>query len=165
MPWRERALCAPGRRWSFAAAAAIALLCSGGAPSAAQTTEETAIRDVVRQYAEARNRQDAKALEALFVSDADQLVSSGEWRRGRDAVVKGSLTSSQARAGQRAFTVDTVRVVSPGVALVDSRYEIGASEGTVARRMWATWLLVKTPEGWRIAAIRNMLPAPPAPAR
>ena len=33
------------------------------------------------------------------------------------------------------------------------------------RRMWASWLLVKGADGWRIGAIRNMLPAPPVAAR
>jgi uncharacterized protein (TIGR02246 family) len=137
------------------------------APAFGQNKDEAAIRDVVQQYAEARNRSDAKALEALFTSDADQLVSSGEWRRGRDAVVKGSLASSANASGRRAFTVETVRLLDPAVALVDSRYEIGGSGGAAPRSMWATWLLVKSPEGWRISAIRNMLPAPPAspPAR
>jgi uncharacterized protein (TIGR02246 family) len=126
--------------------------------AAAQSNDEAAIRDVVRQYSDARNRGDEKALAALFVEGADQLVSSGEWRRGRDAVVKGSIASTA--GGQRTFTVETLRMVSADVAIVDSRYDIGADTAT-ARRMWAAWILVKWPEGWRIAAIRNMLPAPP----
>jgi uncharacterized protein (TIGR02246 family) len=130
----------------------------------AQSADETAIRDLVRQYTEARNRSDAKALDALFVAQADQLVSSGEWRRGREAVVKGSLASSASAAGQRAFTVETIRMLSDTVAIVDSRYEIGGASGAPPRQMWATWLLVKTADGWRISAIRNMLPAAPAGA-
>jgi uncharacterized protein (TIGR02246 family) len=126
----------------------------------AQSADEAAIRDLVAKYVDARNRGDAKALEALFAPNADQLVSTGEWRRGRDAVIKGSLASTS--GGQRALTVDTIRVLAEGVAIVDSRYEIGAGDGGAPRRMWATWMLVKTPDGWRIAAIRNMLPAPPA---
>jgi hypothetical protein len=31
--------------------------------------------------------------------------------------------------------------------------------------MWSTFLMVRQPDGWRIAAIRNMLPAPAAAAR
>ena len=34
------------------------------------------------------------------------------------------------------------------------------------RRMWSTFVMVKEADGWRIAAIRNMLPAAPvAPAK
>ena len=62
--------------------------------------DEAAIRDVVKEYLASRERRDAAALGALFTSDADQLVSSGEWRKGRDALVKGTLTSSAAHQRQ-----------------------------------------------------------------
>ena len=142
----------------FGVALVLTLL---AAPLSAQPAggEDAAIRDLVKRYTDARNARDAKTLESLFIADADQLVSSGEWRRGRDAVVKGSLASSAASSGQRTFTIETIRLLSPTVALVDSRYEIGGANGGAARSMWAAWLLVKTAEGWRIGGIRNMLPA------
>src|SRR4026208_2024809 len=75
------------------------------APSLAQNSvrsnDEDAVREIVSKYVDARERIDPKAVEALFTSDADQLVSSGEWRRGREAVVKGSLASSQQAQGKR----------------------------------------------------------------
>jgi len=42
--------------------------------------DEAAVRAIVQKYMDARDHQDARALEALFTADADQLVSSGEWR-------------------------------------------------------------------------------------
>src|ERR1019366_8396139 len=99
--------------------------------------------------------------EALFTADADQLVSSGEWRKGRDAVVRGTMASSESAGGKRTITVETVRLVPPDAALADGRYEIAGLAGAPPRRMWSTFLLTRTPEGWRIAALRNMLPAPP----
>jgi uncharacterized protein (TIGR02246 family) len=144
----------------FATTAAVLLFAAASVSS--QAADEAAIRALVQKYTDARNKSDAKALDALFVEHADQLVSSGEWRRGRDAVVKGSLASSASAAGQRAFTIETIRMLSDTVAIVDSRYEIAGSGGAPPRNMWATWLLVRTPDGWRIGAIRNMLPAPPA---
>jgi uncharacterized protein (TIGR02246 family) len=145
-------------RSAWTGGAVLAALLLAAVPAAAQPGDEAALRDVVARYADARNRGDKAALEALFTPDADQLVSSGEWRRGRVAVVAGSLASSQNRAGQRTFTVETVRMLAPTVAVVDSRYEIGVGGGEAARQMWASWLLVKTAGGWRIAAIRNMRP-------
>jgi hypothetical protein len=56
-------------------------------------------------------------------------------------------------AGKRTITVESVRFLAPGVALADARYEIGD------RKMWTTLLITKEKSGWRIAAIRNMLPA------
>lgn len=126
--------------------------------------DETAIRALVKQYVDARDRADARAIEALFTSDADQLVSSGEWRKGRKEVVRGTLASSQNTGGTRTITVESVRFISPGVALADGRYDIrGLAEGQ-SRRMWTTIICNRTPEGWRIAAIRNMLPTALAPS-
>jgi uncharacterized protein (TIGR02246 family) len=126
--------------------------------------DEAAIKDVVARYVDARDRKDAKATAALFTADADQLVSSGEWRRGRDAVVRGTMASSESSGGKRTITVETVRFVTPGAALADGRYEIAGLGGAPPRRMWSTFLITRTPDGWRIAAIRNMRPAPPAQA-
>jgi uncharacterized protein (TIGR02246 family) len=136
----------------------------GVRPTAA-LSDEAAIQDVVARYAGARDRKDAKATEALFTPDADQLVSSGEWRKGRDAVVRGAMASSESSGGKRTITVATVRFVTPDAALADGRYEIAGLAGAPSRRMWSTFLMARTPEGWRIAAIRNMLPAPPAPPK
>jgi uncharacterized protein (TIGR02246 family) len=131
----------------------------------ANASDEDAIKDVVARYVDARDRKDAKATEALFTADADQLVSSGEWRKGREAVVRGTMASSESSGGKRSITVETVRFVTPDAALADGRYEIAGLNGAPPRRMWSTFLIVRTPEGWRIAAIRNMLPAPAAPPK
>jgi uncharacterized protein (TIGR02246 family) len=144
-----------------AALLALAVLAPTPALAQAPVTDDAAVRAVVDAYSAARDKGDAAALTALFTADADQLVSSGEWRRGREAVVKGSLASSQQTQGKRTFTVDTVRMIAANVAVADSRYEIAQTDGTT-RRMWASWLLVKDGGGWKIAAIRNMLPAAPA---
>jgi uncharacterized protein (TIGR02246 family) len=141
---------------------ALLLLSAGPAVAQAPVADDAAIRAVVAAYAAARDKGDGEALAALFTADADQLVSSGEWRRGRPAVVQGSLTSSQQTQGARTFTIETVRMIAADVALADSRYDI-APPGGPTRRMWASWLLVKDGTGWKIAAIRNMLPAPAAP--
>jgi uncharacterized protein (TIGR02246 family) len=138
----------------------VALTASQASTSA--SADETAVRAVVQQYVEAREAQSADALQKLFTDDADQLVSSGEWRRGRDAVVKGGLASSQQTGGTRALIVERVRFLAPAVALVDARYELTGLQGGATRSMWATLVIVRDGSGWRIAAIRNMLPAAPA---
>ena len=141
---------------------AILLLCLAfQSPAAPAGGDETAVREVVKKYVDARDRSDADAIRALFTEDADQLTSSGEWRKGRENVVRGTLASSSANPGSRTITVETVRFPAPGLALADGRYEIsGGAEGT--RKMWTSFVLTRSGEGWRIAAIRNMLPAPPA---
>jgi uncharacterized protein (TIGR02246 family) len=138
----------------------IAVLAAGCA--LAQGRDEAAIRSVVAKYVDAREHSDAKVIEALFTADADQLVSSGEWRKGRDAVVRGTMANSQATGGTRTVTVETIRFVTRDVAIADGKYEIAGMTNGQTRRMWSSFVLSRTGGGWRIAAIRNMLPAPPA---
>lgn len=126
-----------------------------------QSNADDAVRDVVKKYVEAREKMDPKAIEALFTNDADQLVSSGEWRKGREAVVRGTMASSQSNSGRRTITVESIRYVSSDVALVDGRYELSGQAGGETRKMWTTLVIKRTQDGWRIAAIRNMLPAAP----
>jgi uncharacterized protein (TIGR02246 family) len=124
--------------------------------------DEAAVKAVVARYVEAREKRDTAAIEALFTKDADQLVSSGEWRKGREAVVRGTLASSESTGGHRTITVENVRFVSADAAIADGRYEITGMATGQDRRMWSTFVMARTPDGWRIAAIRNMLPAAPA---
>jgi uncharacterized protein (TIGR02246 family) len=135
------------------------------APTTSIANEEAAIRAVVQKYVDARERIDPKAVEQLFTADADQLVSSGEWRKGRAAVVKGTMASSNSTGGKRTITVESVRVLSSDVALADGRYELTGLAGGATRSMWTTLVLKKTGKEWRISAIRNMLPAAPAPSK
>ncbi len=131
-----------------------------------QQPDETAVRAVVEQYMDARERRDARALEALFTGDADQHTTAGEWRRGRASVVPGSIESSQRNAGTRRITVESVRFVTPDVAIADGPYEIDPGNSAEIRRMWTTIVLARVADGWRISAIRNMIPraaaAPPS---
>jgi uncharacterized protein (TIGR02246 family) len=121
--------------------------------------DEAAIRQVVKTYVDAREKGDAAAVGALFTDDADQLVSSGEWRRGREALVRGTLASSKANSGRRTITIETIRFPATGVAIADGRYVIAGSDPASSRNMWTSFVLVKDGKTWRITAIRNMLPA------
>jgi uncharacterized protein (TIGR02246 family) len=123
-----------------------------------RSEDETAVREVVRKYVSARELRDASAIEALFTIDADQQVTSGEWRRGRDQIVPGTLESSRQNTGTRTITVESVRFVTPDVALADGPYEISGSGGGATRRMRATFVIRRDSDAWRIAAIRNMVP-------
>ena len=137
----------------------VALLAVTAAGAQGDRTD-IAVRAVISRYVAARQAQDGNALAALFTEDVDQLVSSGEWRRGRAEVVRGTLASSQSAGGTRSITVESVRLLSADAAVADGRYEIAGMEGGTTRRMWTCIVLRRTAGEWRIAAIRNMLPAP-----
>jgi uncharacterized protein (TIGR02246 family) len=129
-------------------------------PQTSPDANEQAIRDVVAEYMKARNNNDAEAVRRLFTPDADQLVSTGEWRKGLADLIRGTSASSQKEAGKSSITVENIRLLDPSVAIVDGRYRTVALDGAI-RNMWTTIVLKRVTEGWRITAIRNMLPAAP----
>ncbi len=124
-----------------------------------EPNHEADIRRVIQRYVDAREARDPKDIEPLLTPDADQLVSDGTWRRGRDQLVKGMLESSRKNPARRTITVESVRLIAPDVALADGRYTQKGSAGGKDRVMWTAIILKRVADGWRIAAIRNMLPA------
>ena len=95
----------------------VSPLAAGTGLAQDRSADATAVRAVVARYVEARERRDATALAALFTDDADQLVSTGEWRRGREAVVAGGLASSARSGGVRTIEIETVHFVAADVAV------------------------------------------------
>ena len=121
--------------------------------------QSAAIRAAVQQYVDVREHPDPQALEHLFTQDADQLVSSGEWRKGRSEVVRGTIAASQRESGKRTITIESIRFLAKSVAIADGRYDLLDAAGNPTRRMWTSIILTRDRSGWHITAIRNMLPA------
>ncbi len=117
-----------------------------------------AITDLVAQYAEARENRDSVLLKQILVPEIDQLVSSGTWRVGIGASIAGMMRSSASRPGTRTLTVEKIRFLTPESGIADARYEIQNTDGSI-RKMWSTFIVVYEADRWKIAAIRNMLPA------
>ena len=120
--------------------------------------KEQPIYTLIDQYAQARETKDTVLLKQILTDDIDQLVSTGEWRRGFETAKQGMLSSSTANPGSRTLTVDQIRFLGNETALVDTRYEIQNADGSL-RKMWSTFIVVSEGNRWKITAIRNMLPA------
>ena len=129
---------------------------------AAQPGEESAVRRVVQQHDDARNKGDWKAYAALFAKDADQLTSAGTWRTGVADIEKSTaeIIATTYKGGKYTTTVDRVRVIAPNVALVDGTFEIANISGGGSRKGRSTLILVNAGGQWRIAATRSMVPTP-----
>jgi uncharacterized protein (TIGR02246 family) len=127
-----------------------------------QAGDEAAIRQIVQQQDDTRNRGDWKAYGALFTKDADQLTSAGTWRRGSAEIEKSTaeITSTTYKGGKYTTTVERVRMISPTVALVDGAFAITNISGGGSRKGLNTLMLVKDAGQWRIAATRSMVPTP-----
>ena len=149
LSWRNRVWLVP---LLLAPAAALA---HGGEHAA----EEKAIKAVIQEFLDARDANDPKRVAAVLTADADQQQTSGERRRGRDAVVKGSLSTQQSTGGKRTIAVDSVRFIAADVALADGRYDsVGRADGSDLH-MLTSMVLRREAGVWKIAAIRNMRPS------
>ncbi|MGB5272891.1 MAG: DUF4440 domain-containing protein [Flavobacteriaceae bacterium] len=124
-------------------------------PNAQQTRD---IEGLIAAYAQARESRDTVLLKNILTDDIDQLVSSGQWRRGMAEAVEGMLQSSASNPGGRTLTVEKIRLLSKGSAIVDARYEIANADGSI-RKMWSSFIVVDSQGQWKITAIRNMLPS------
>jgi hypothetical protein len=115
------------------------------------------IHNLIDAYSQARERRDTILLKSILIADVDQLVSTGEWRNGIAASVKGMLQSSTNSPGTRTLNIEKIRLLNPNGAIVDCKYDIQNADGTT-RKMWSTFIVVSEKGIWKISAIRNMLP-------
>lgn len=129
------------------------------AQSADRAADEKAVKAVIQEFLDARDANDPKRLSAVLTADADQQQTSGERRRGRDAVVEGSLSTQQSTGGKRTIAVDSIRFIGADVALADGRYDsVGRADGSDLHML--TSIVLRHEGGaWKIAAIRNMRPS------
>jgi uncharacterized protein (TIGR02246 family) len=129
------------------------------AQTADRAADEKAIKSVIQAFLDERDANDAAGLSALLTADADQQQTSGAMRRGRDAVVTGSLATQSSTGGKRTIAIDSVRFVATDVAIADGRYDsVGRADGS-DRHMLTSIVLRREAGAWKIAAIRNMLPS------
>lgn len=126
-----------------------------------RAADEAAIRAVVQAFIDTREADDAEGLAALLTADADQMLTSARFRTGRDAVIEGSVSTTQSTGGTRTIEVETIRFVAADVAIVDGPYlSLGRADGSDLR-MHTSIVLAREDGLWKIAAIRNMVPATP----
>jgi uncharacterized protein (TIGR02246 family) len=133
----------------------------------AQTTnraaDEAAIKAVIQAFIDTREANDVAGLTELLTADVDQLQTSGNMRSGRNEVVSGSLQTTQTTGSKRTIRVESLRFFGTDLAIADGPYDsIGRTDGT-DQRMITSIVLQRESGAWKIAAIRNMIPAAAAP--
>jgi uncharacterized protein (TIGR02246 family) len=115
------------------------------------------IFSLIDQYSLARETRDTVLLKNILMPDVDQLVSTGEWRTGIKASVRGMLQSSASSPGTRTLKVEKIKFLNSQCAIADAKYEIQNADGS-PRKMWSTFVVVHQKGAWKISSIRNMLP-------
>ncbi len=142
------------------ALAAVAALAVAGAPGDKAPDPKGVAEEMLRAYLADWDRADAGALAAQFAPDGDFINPDGFYARG-PAEVEAFYRSAFARgyAGRPAtFTLKAARLIAPRVIAVDGVWSIAAgADGRASpqERGLATVVLVRTPEGWRVAALRE----------
>jgi uncharacterized protein (TIGR02246 family) len=140
------------------ALALVAALVSTGASAWAQDEGEdaAAIRHRAEEYVAAYNQHDAEALANLWAEDAVYLNrDTGEPIEGRPAIAamfKSMFDSGE--ASKLSVTVQSVRLVTPEVAIEDGTAEITPAEGEPTSSTY-TAIHVKRDGAWYINSVRE----------
>jgi hypothetical protein len=120
-----------------------------------RSEDELAIRHVTQEYILQRDKGDEAGLRALLTAACDQRLTSGRMRLGREAVVRGSLDSTQNSGGTRVISLESIRFLGADVAIANGRYDsLGRSDGTDLH-MLTTIVFWRIDGEWYIDAIRN----------
>jgi uncharacterized protein (TIGR02246 family) len=116
---------------------------------------------ILRGLEEGWNAADGARFAASFTDDADYVTIRGEHYRGREAVATGhqqifdtvyrGSTVRQALLQARRLTDDVI------VAVASTTMEAPSGPLAGTRQATAMLVLVRTPDGWRIAAYHNTL--------
>ena len=122
---------------------------------------EAPVRDLLRAFAAAYTKADAKALTALFADDASLVDSAGGETRGRDAIGTMYADSLGQVPGLKLDSdVKEVRFVTPDVARVDGRSRLATGTGDATEYTRFHALVVRSGGKWLISELRDY-PAPP----
>ena len=149
----------------FALLLAIALSATATAQTDAQ--KDQAVRKVLSTFVDVWNRNEMKtSFGKLFTDDADFVVLSGTYLKGRDEIVAHHL---KIRAGvygdsHLVWNPVNVRFIRPDVAVAEVATEI--TFGKEKRNTFATIVLIQQNSQWLITAMENTLifdPEPQAP--
>ena len=142
-------------------AALLALISSADGQG---STEEEAIRKVITDFVEAINRSDIKAFSALFTDDADFVVITGKYLKGRNEIVTyhAALFSGFFKGSHLDITSVAVRFLRPDVAVARVATKRTEDEGKEIRTSFPMFVLAMQGQKWLIAAVQNTLTSGPA---
>lgn len=133
-----------------------------GTINALSKDDDEAVRKVVASYEEAWNTHQMDALARLFREDAEWINKVGMHWRGRDEIMRAHTVFHETIFKNHKYRTDAVqtRLIAPGVAVavVTETFDgFTAPDG----RQWPqarnrlSYIMLKGPEGWKIAHGQN----------
>jgi uncharacterized protein (TIGR02246 family) len=121
--------------------------------------DEHAIREVVADFSRTLNEYDFKAWSRLFADDADFVVITGKYLKGRNEIESyhTAIWAGVYKGSHQAFTSVAIRFIHPEVAVVHLDAEITYNSAKDKRTGLVTFVLTKQANRWLIATAQNTL--------
>lgn len=127
--------------------------------TAKRSVDEEAIRQMDEAFLKAYGRGDAKAVAAYFTADAEYVDELGNVFQGRAAIEDSMIEFFAENPGCKLeMNVDSIRFISPGIAIEDGTTTITRTEGEPTIESLYTAVHVKTDGKWLAASVRDHAP-------
>jgi uncharacterized protein (TIGR02246 family) len=125
--------------------------------------EDQAVRQVITEFVGTINRGDTKAFAALFTEDADFVVITGKYLKGRSEIVTyhASLFARNFRGSSLEVTSVAVRFLRDDVAIARVATKRTENGGKQLRTSFPMFVLTKQDQAWLITAVQNTLTSGP----
>jgi uncharacterized protein (TIGR02246 family) len=127
-----------------------------------ENDDESAVRNVLAEYAVAWNRHNVAAFGRLFAEDCDYVNIAGVHWKGVQEIVQrhAELFQNRLKTAVRTLTGVEVRFSTPDVALVHATWDVTGSshptgEAVPVLKEITTMTMVKTDGKWLITAFQN----------
>ena len=129
------------------------------------SADYAAIEGLIHKLESAWNAGDGTAFAVPFALDADFVTIRAEHFQGRDAIAGGhqAIFRSIYAGSKNCYTVESMRLLHPDVALVHVKSVLDAPQGPLAGRHNALFsaVLIRGAAGWQIVSFHNTLAPPP----
>jgi uncharacterized protein (TIGR02246 family) len=127
--------------------------------SETQSAQEEAVRLTGKTFVTAYNEENAKAVASHFTTDAEYVDEQGNVFQGRKAIEDSLTTFFAENPGCKLeMIIDTIRFVSPGIAVEDGITRIARAGGETSADSRYTAMHVKTDGKWLAASVRDHAP-------
>ncbi len=127
--------------------------------TAKRSADEEAIRQMDEVFLKAYAQGDAKAVAAYFTVDAEYVDELGNVFQGRAAIEDSMIEFFAENPGCKLeMSVDSIRFISPGIAIEDGTTTITRTEGEPTVESLYTAVHVKTDGKWLAASVRDHAP-------
>jgi uncharacterized protein (TIGR02246 family) len=150
--------------WGVGAFAQQPLVEQPASPHQLSTSDEKAIREIIKDLETAWNRHDMKAFTKSFRNDAEGINVVGMYWRGKAAVLKHLTDYHSGVFKNLQETLDevTIHSIGDGYAIAVSTWKVGSFKApsgvdVPASHHRSTLVLAKGTDGWKVVHFHNTI--------